>query len=146
MRLDKEIQEAVIKELELEPSINAADIGVTVRDGVVSLNGRVATLHEKWTAEKITRIVAGVRGIANDVIVSMGTGDLRGDSAIAHAAANAIEWTSALPPESVQVTVRDGWITLTGAVPWPYQKIAAEHAVEHLYGVKGVANSIVVES
>ena len=146
MRLDKEIQEAVLKELEFEPSINAADIGVTVHDGVVSLNGRVATLHEKWTAAKITRVVAGVRGLANDVVVSMTAGDLRADPAIAHAAANAIGWTSALPPDAVQVTVRDGWITLTGSVPWPYQKIAAEHAVEHLYGVKGVANSIIVES
>jgi osmotically-inducible protein OsmY len=146
VKRDKEIQEAAVKELECEPDINAADIGVTVKDAVVTLTGRVSTIQEKWTAEKIVRRVAGVRALANDIVVSLSGSDLRSDPAIAHAAANAIESNSSIPMESVQVTVRDGWVTLYGAVPWPYQKVAAEHSVENLYGVKGVANSIVIES
>ena len=145
MRLDKELQEGVLKALDWEPSVNAAQIGVTVDEGVVTLTGQVATLMQKWTAEKIARHVWGVRAIANDLTVSLDGVGTRSDSAIAHAAANAIEWNSSIPADAVQVTVRDGWVPLSGSVSWQYQKAAAERAIRNLFGVKGVANSIVVK-
>jgi osmotically-inducible protein OsmY len=129
----------------VEPAINAAEIGVTVADGVVTLTGHVDTLREKWTAEKVARHVWGVRAIANDIGVTPEGISRHSDPAIAHAAANALEWDSSIPPELVKATVREGWVTLTGTVPRQFQKAAAEHAVQHVYGVKGVANSITVK-
>jgi osmotically-inducible protein OsmY len=146
MRTDKQLQEAVLKALDWEPSVNAAQIGVTVQQGVVTLGGHAGTLREKWIAEKTTRHVWGVRAVANDLDVAPDGAKARSDTAIAGAAANALGWNSSIPPESVQITVRDGWVTLTGTVPWQYQKTAAEKAIEHLYGVKGVSNSIVVKA
>lgn len=145
MRTDKELQESVVKALDEELSVNAAQIGVTVQQGVITLTGRVGALREKWMAEKAARHVWGVRAVANDLAVapeaSVGT-----DTAIASAAVSALDWNSAIPPELIQVTVRDGWVTLNGTVPWHYQKAAAEKAIEHLHGVKGVANAIVVKA
>jgi osmotically-inducible protein OsmY len=146
MRTDKQLQEAVLKALDWEPSVNAAQIGVTVQQGVVTLGGRAGTLREKWIAEKTARHVWGVRAVANDLEVAPDGAKARTDTAIAGAAANALGWNSSIPPESVQVTLRDGWVTLTGTVPWQYQKTAAEKAIEHLYGVKGVSNAIVVKA
>jgi osmotically-inducible protein OsmY len=146
MRTDTQLQESVVKALDWESSVNAAQIGVTVQQGIVTLTGRVGALREKWIAEKTARHVWGVRGIANELIVAPDGADVRSDTAIATAAANTIDWHSAIPPNVVQVTVRDGWVTLTGAVPWQYQKAAAEKAIEHLHGVKGVSNSIVVKA
>ena len=146
MRTDKQLQESVVKALDWEPGVNAAQIGVTVQQGVITLAGRVGTLRERWIAEKTARHVWGVRGIANDLAVALDGASTRSDTAIAGAAVNALSWNSAIPPELIQVTVRDGWVTLTGTVPWQYQKASAEKAIEHLYGVKGVANSIVVKA
>ena len=146
MRTDKQLQESVVKALDWEPGVNAAQIGVTVQQGVITLAGRVGTLRERWIAEKTARHVWGVRGIANDLAVALDGASTRSDTAIAGAAVNALSWNSAIPPELIQVTVRDGWVTLSGTVPWQYQKAAAEKAIEHLYGVKGAANSIVVKA
>jgi osmotically-inducible protein OsmY len=146
MRTDKELQQSVVKALDWEPSVNAAQIGVTVQQGVVTLAGRVGTLREKWMAEKTTRHVWGVRGLASELAVAPDGASRRDDSAIAAAAVNALGWNSAIPPELIQVTVRDGWVTLNGTVPWQYQRQAAENAIAHLYGAKGVSNSIVVKA
>lgn len=146
MRTDKELQESVVKALDWEPAVNAAQIGVTVEGGVVTMLGRVGTLREKWMAEKTARHVWGVRGVANDLAVAPEGASIRSDSAIASAAANAIGWNSAVPADQVKVTVRDGWVTLTGTVPWQFQKAAAGKAIEHLHGVKGVSNSVIVRA
>lgn len=146
MRTDTQLQESVMKALDWEPSVNAAQIGVTVQQGVVTLAGRVGALREKWMAEKTARHVWGVRAVANDLEVNPDGASARSDTAIATAAVNALGWNSAIPPEHVQVTVRDGWVTLNGTVPWQYQKTAAEKAIEHLYGVKGVSNAIAVKA
>jgi osmotically-inducible protein OsmY len=146
MRTDKQLQESIVKALDWEPAVNAAQIGTTVQQGVVTLTGRVGTLREKWTAEKTARHVWGVRAIANEIEVAPDGIAMRSDTAIATAAANALDWNSSIPPDAVQVTVRHGWVTLTGTVPWQYQKTSAEKAMAHLYGVKGVSNAIVVRS
>jgi Predicted periplasmic or secreted lipoprotein len=140
---DRELQEQVLAALDWEPGVDAARIGVSVSDGVVTLRGTVTTLYEKWTAERAARHIFGVRAVANDLDVAPTAA--RSDPAIAQVAANALEWDSAIPDNAVKVTVRNGWITLTGTVAWQYQKSAAERIVQRLYGVKGVANSIIVK-
>jgi Predicted periplasmic or secreted lipoprotein len=145
MQADRDLQEEVLAALEWEPGVNAAHIGVTVSDGVVTLRGTVSTLQEKWIAERAARHMVGVRAIANDVDVSPTGNAIRSDSAIAEVAANALEWDSAVPDNAVKVTVRNGWVTLTGTVAHQFEKSAAELVVQRLYGVKGVANSIVVK-
>jgi osmotically-inducible protein OsmY len=144
MKTDREIQEQVLQALEWEPGVEAADVGVSVDDGVVTLLGEVGTLRQKWLAERAARHVYGVRAVANDLTVTPDNASTRTDPAIAQAVANAIEWDSALPDGAVKATVRNGWVTLNGTVPWQYQRAAAERAVQHLYGVKGVNNSIMV--
>jgi osmotically-inducible protein OsmY len=145
MKTDRDLQNEVLAALQWEPGIDAAQIGVTVRDGVVTLQGTATTLVEKWVAERVARHLRGVRALTNDIRVTP-TADLaRSDSAIAAAAANALDWDSAVPAGVVKPTVRHGWVTLNGTVQWQFQKIAAETAVQRLLGVKGVANSIEVK-
>ena len=116
MQRDRGLQNDVLAALEWESSVDAAQIGVTVSDGVVTLRGTVPSLHQKWMAERITRQLICVRAVANDLDVSP-TGDAaRSDSAIAAAAANALEWDSAVPDDAVKATARHGWVTLTGTV------------------------------
>jgi osmotically-inducible protein OsmY len=131
--------------LKWEPGINAAQIGVTVSDGVVTLRGTVSSLEKKWIAERAARRLSRVRAIADDLDVSPIGNGVRSDSAIAAAEANALEWDSAVPDGAVKVTVRNGWITLTGSVQHQFEQSAAELAVRRLHGVKGVANSILIK-
>lgn len=145
MKSDRNLQDEVLAALEWEPGVNAAQIGVTVSDGVVTLRGTVSTLQEKWIAERAARHLVAVRAVANDLDVSPTGNAVRSDSAIAEVAANALEWDSAVPDGAVKVTVRNGWVTLTGTVAHQCEKSAAELVVQRLYGVKGVANSIVVK-
>ena len=145
MKTDREIQEQVLAALEWEPSIDAAGIGVTVADGVVTLQGTVTTFLQRSAAERVTRHVFGVRGIANDLQVMPTSATSRTDSAIAQAAANALEWDSGVPDNAIKPTVSNGWVTLNGTVGWQFQKSAAERAVRNLYGVIGVTNSIMLK-
>jgi osmotically-inducible protein OsmY len=145
MRIDRDLQDEVLAALEWEPSINAAQIGVTVSDGVITLRGSVRTLQQKWIAERVARRLVGVRAVANDLDVSPTGNAVRSDSAIAEVAANALEWDSSVPDGAVKVTVRNGWVTLTGTVTHQSEKSAAELIVQRLYGVRGVANSIIVK-
>jgi osmotically-inducible protein OsmY len=144
MKSDRDLQDEVLAALEWEPGVNAAQVGVTVSDSVVTPRGTVATLQEKWIAERSARHLVGVRVVANDLDVSPTGNAVRSDSAIAEVAANALEWDRAEPDGAVKVTVRNGWVTLTGTVAHQFEKSAAELVVQRLYGVKGVANSIAV--
>lgn len=145
MTIDRHIQEQVLAALECEPGLRAEQIGVTVVDGVVTLRGGVTTLREKFLAERIARRLSLVRAVANDLEVATGPAGSQDDSAIAAAAANALEWDSALPNGSIKATVRNGWVILTGTAAWMYQRSAAERAIRNLNGVKGIANHIVIE-
>ena len=145
MKSDRELQDEVLAALEWEPGVNAAQIGVTVSDGVITLRGPVSTLQKKLIAERAARHLVGVRAIANDLDVSLPGSAAGSDSAIAEVAANALEWDSAVPDGAVKVTVRNGWVTLTGTVALHLEKSAAELVVRRLCGVKGVANAIVVQ-
>jgi osmotically-inducible protein OsmY len=145
MKSDRDLQNEVLAALEWEPGVKAAHIGVTVSDGVVTLRGTLSTLQEKRIAESAARHLVGVRAVANDLDVSPTGNAVRSDSAIAEVAANALEWDSAVPDGAVKVTVRNGWVTLTGTVAHQFEKSAAELVVHRLYGVKGLANSIDVK-
>jgi osmotically-inducible protein OsmY len=142
MKTDRELQEQILTALEFEPGVDAAQIGVSVKNGVATLNGFVKTFFEKQIAGRATRHVYGVRAVANDIMVRLDGGLQRSDSAIAEAVANALAWDAAVPLNTVKAVVADGWVTLSGTVEWQYQKSAAEYAVQRLFGVKGVMNSI----
>jgi osmotically-inducible protein OsmY len=145
MKDDVQLRHDVLDELEWEPSLDAAEIGVTAREGVVTLTGAVPSYTEKITAERVTKRIQGVKGIANDIEVRLpGTAE-RTDSDIARAAVEALTWKSSVPANRIKVLVKNGWVTLEGQVDWQYQKDAAFAAVDHLVGVKGVTNTILLK-
>ncbi len=140
---DQEIQADVMAELRWDPSVPANEIGVVVKDGVVTLTGTVDTYMKKWRAEEVAHHVNGVIAVANEIQVrSIGE---RTDSDIAAAAVHALSWNSMIPQGKIHVTVDKGWITLKGEVEWQYQRQEAERAVRGLFGVKGVSNLITVK-
>jgi osmotically-inducible protein OsmY len=142
MRTDRELQDDVLNALEWEPGVEAAKIGVSVKSGIATLQGTVRSYFEKSTAERVARHVYGIRGIANDLTVTLDGVAPRTDSKIAEAVADAIASDSAVPLNAIKVTVTDGWVTLNGEVDWQYQKSAAQIDAERRTGVKGVTNHI----
>lgn len=144
MKTDSQIKDHVAAELAWDPAIDAARVGVVVKDGIVTLSGTLPTYMQKWAVERAVRRVSGVRGIAVDLDVSLAPGHQRNDSEIAQAAVQALAWNTSVPAGKVRVEVEDGWVRLTGDVDWLYQSRAAERAVEPLMGVRGVMNEIQV--
>jgi osmotically-inducible protein OsmY len=145
MKTDIQLQQDVMAELQWEPSIHAAQIGVEVTDGVVTLSGEVATYAEKCEAERAAQRVFGVKALAVNLRVQLAALGERSDVDIARTVENVLEWMTLGNKGSVQVMVEDGWITLTGTVDWQYQQDAASFAVRHLMGVRGVSNQIVIK-
>lgn len=143
MTTDKKLQLAVEQELRWEPSVAAEHIGVSVKNGVVQLDGHVNGYAEKWGAEHAAMRVAEVKAVASEIKVELPSSDIRTDADIARAALNVLEW-NLMVPKTVKVQVTDGWLTLQGAVQWRYQKEEAERAVRSLAGVKIVVNEITV--
>ncbi|MGA2557222.1 MAG: BON domain-containing protein [Verrucomicrobiota bacterium] len=125
--------------------MKVTDIGVLVKDGAVTLNGFATSYGEKWDAVRAAKRVGGVRAIADDIQVKLPDSRQRTDGDIAAAAAHQLDWSTTIPTGTVEVTVREGWITLEGEVEWWYQRSAAENAVLRLAGVKGVSNLITVK-
>lgn len=142
---DRELQEQVQKELDWEPSVEAAGIGVSVDDGVVTLRGDARSYAEKLAAERVALHVFGVKAVANDLSVKLGVGQTRTDSDIAQAVVLALEWNALLPKGAVTVAVSNGWVSLKGQVAWQYQRMAAVKTVRDLTGVRGVTSSIIVQ-
>jgi osmotically-inducible protein OsmY len=140
MWTDNDIQSDVLDEFVWDPAIEASDIGVEVDDGVVTLSGTVNTYAVKLSAEEATHRIAGVRAVANDL--SVRTPITHNDTDIAKAAANTLEANISLPAGAIDVTVQNGIVTLSGEVVSPYQRKAAESAIEYLRGVRGVINLI----
>jgi osmotically-inducible protein OsmY len=142
---DRQLQDNVKAALDWEPSIDVADIGVTVDDGVATLRGDIKSYSEKKTAERIALGVYGVKAVANDLVVRLRRGFERTDTEIAAAAAHALQWNSLVPRDKVTVTVGNGWVTLRGEVDWNYQKDAAAQAIRDQLGVVGVINDVAVK-
>ncbi len=144
MKTDLELKKDILAELAYEPSINAADIGVLVRQGGVLLNGSVGSYAAKLAAAHAAKRVAGAKGVADEIAVRLPASSRRTDDEIAAAAVKSIDWIITVPTGAVTVTVRDGWLTLKGTVEWAHQKNAAEEAVQRLTGVKGINNLITI--
>ena len=145
MKTDLQLQRDILDELQWEPSIDAAEIGVTVDGGIVTLTGCVTTYTEKLAAERAAQRIAGVKAVANDVEVNFNGTAERTDADIAKLAVDTLKWRALIPEDRVKVAVSKGWVTLEGQVDWQYQRAAAEDAVRPLLGVRGVINDIVVK-
>lgn len=141
---DKKLQRDVLDELQWEPSIDAAEIGVTVHEGIATLTGVVPSFNEKVAAERVAKRVHGVKAVANDVEVRPRRDGERTDADIAQAAITALRWKTTVPDEQIKLSVSKGWVTLEGEVDWHFQKEAAGEAVRHLLGVRGVVNQITI--
>jgi osmotically-inducible protein OsmY len=145
MRTDTELQHAVMEELTWEPSVDAAEIGVSAESGIVTLRGMVKSLPQKWAAEKAAQRVSGVKAVTDEIVVKLpGDGELS-DTEIARAVVNALDWNASVPRGRVKVVVAHGWVTLEGTVQFHYERVAAEYAVRGLIGVKGVTDLISVK-
>lgn len=145
MKSDTELQRDVLEELKWEPGVNAAAVAATVKDGVVTLEGTVDSFAEKWAAERAAKRLPGVKALAVELEVKLPGLSERTDADIAWAGGNALKWDILVPHDRIKVTAEKGFLTLEGEVDRQFQKSAAERAVIHLTGVKGVANEITVK-
>jgi osmotically-inducible protein OsmY len=144
-RTDAQIQADVLAELKYDARVLPNEIGVTVKDGVVTLTGWVDSYIKKWAAEEAAHRVRGVKAVANDIEVRLTAADERTDADIAAAVVRALESDALVSVDNLDVTVSKGWVTLKGSVEWQYQKDDAERVVRRLTGVKGVSNLITVK-
>lgn len=145
MKNDAELRKDVLDELSWDPKINATEVGVAVKDGVVTLTGHLTNYAQKYAAERAAQRVSGVKALAVEIEVRLASSDKRSDTDIAAAAKNALGWSVVVPESAIQLKVEKGWITLNGEVEWDYQRTAADRAVRDLQGVVGVANLIKVK-
>lgn len=142
MKTDSEIQKNVMAELKWTPQLNSTEIGVAVKNGIVTLSGTVDTYGKKVAAENAAKKLAGVKAVAEDIEVKLSNTGKRNDSEIAEAVVNALKWHSAVQEEKIKVKVENGWVTLEGEVEWEFQKNAARIMIENLIGVVGISNMI----
>jgi len=139
------LQQAVLAELNWEPSVTAAHIGVAADAGVVTLSGHVESFAQKHAAEAAVRRVKGVKAVAEEIEVRLPHETRRSDEEIAGAAIGRFEWDVSIPRDTIKVTVDKGWVTLTGEVDWHYQRDAAVMDVRALFGVRGVSNQVTIK-
>jgi osmotically-inducible protein OsmY len=145
MNPDAQLRGDVVAELTWDPMITATNIGVIVKDGVVTLTGHPSSHAEKHAIERAVQRVKGVKGVAIELNVKLAAGYERTDADIAAAAERALEWNVLVPDDKVHPMVENGWVTLNGEVEWEYQGRAAEAAVRNLLGVTGITNQVVVK-
>jgi len=144
MRADEDIQRDILEELKWDAQVQPNEVGVSVRNRVVTLTGWVDSFAKRWAAERAAHRVKGVVAVANDVEVRLPSKDQRTDPEIAAAVTRALEWDAYVSPEQVDVTVSHGWVHMRGEVDWDFQRRAAERAVRRLSGVRGVTNLITI--
>jgi osmotically-inducible protein OsmY len=144
MRLDKDLQADVMRELEWEPSVESAGIGVAAKEGAIILSGHVGSYAEKVAADKAARRVYGVRAVADELVVELERHNLHDDTDIAETIARLLEWSVTVPKGAVTAKVSKGIVTLEGKVDWEYQLEAASKLVRGLAGVKAVINLVAV--
>jgi len=145
MKTDAELQRHVMDELKWEPTIQAAEVGVAVKDGVVTLSGSVESYGKKWAIERAAKRVFGVKAVTDKIKVTLGGSHKRADKDIAELVTRVLDNNLWVPSDRVKVMVQDSRITLSGDVDYYYQKDHAEDAVRHLIGVLGVINSITIK-
>jgi len=146
MKTDSELKQDVENELKWEPSVNEAHIGVTVKDGVVTLTGHVPSYAEKYGAEKAAKRLYSVKAVADELDVKLPGSSKRTDEDIAQTCVSAFKANYSVPDNKIKIVVNNGWVTLEGEVEWQFQRQAALNAVRYLTGVIGVANNITVKA
>lgn len=145
MKSDLQIQQDVINQLNWEPFVKVSNVGVSVKNGIVTLAGQVDSFAQKVAAEKAVRKVAGVKAIAEDIQITVESGNKTSDTDIAAAVLYALKWHSAVPEEAIHIKVENGNVTLEGEVDWEYQRHSAKIAVTNLVGVCNVYNNMTVK-
>ncbi len=145
MKTDLELRQDVERQLAWDPQVDHSKIAVLARNGVVTLTGEVPTYVDKWHAVKDIKHILGVKGIAEDLEVTL-SGAKPDDTDLTEKVLNCLRWHFAIPKDKIRPIVSNGWVTLEGTVQWHYQKEAAAAAIRYLHGVKGVTDSITVEN
>jgi osmotically-inducible protein OsmY len=145
MNADAQLRRNVEDELASEPSLDAAAIGVAVKDRIATLSGHVSSYAAKLAAERTAARVLGVGAVVSEIVIKLPGSSRIIDEDIARAALNALAWNSAIPPDRVKVEVTSGWVTLEGDVDWHYQKVAAHDAICSLRGISGITDKVVVK-
>lgn len=145
MKTDMQIQEDVIEQLKWNPAVNAAEIGVAVTHGVVTLSGKVQSFNQKIMAEQSVRKVTGVKAIAENLEVGISPNEKKTDAELAEAIVDAFYWNNAVPEGKIKIKVEDGVVTLDGSVYFEYQRAAATEAVQKLNGIVRINNMIALE-
>jgi osmotically-inducible protein OsmY len=146
MKTDNQIQKDVMDELKWEPFLTSSEIGVAVKNGIVTLSGIVDTYPKKLAAEKAAKRVTGVKAVAEDIQVGVSPINHRTDTEIAEAVFNTLKWHSSVQEEKIKIKVEDGIVNLEGEVEWEYQRVAAKTAIQYLAGVKSVVNLITIQA
>ena len=145
MKSDIQIQKDIMDELKWEPYLNASEIGVAVKNGVVTLTGQVDSYSKKLAAERAAKRVTGVKAVAEDIQVGISPGNRKTDAEIAEAVLNILKWHAAIREDKIKIKVEDGVVKLEGEVEWDYQRINAKTAIENMAGVRSVINLITVK-
>lgn len=146
MKTDSEIQKDVMEALKCEPLLSPNEIGVAVKEGVITLTGTVNSYSKKFVAEKATWRVEGAKAVAEELVVHLGNDNQLTDKAITGNILNTLKWNTSNPDEKIKVKVTDGWVYLEGDVDWNFQKDSVGNAILCLKGIKGVTNLITVKS
>jgi len=146
MKTNEDLQKDVKNAIKWEPLLNAAEIGVTSKDGVVTLSGIVDSFSKKLEAESATKSVIGVKAVVEKIEIKFGSSWNKNDNEIAIEVLNAFKFNWEVPSDKVKVNVENGWVTLEGELEWNYQEEAAKKAISTLLGVKGVPNNITIKS
>lgn len=145
MSNDSDLQKSVMAELTWEPSVTAAHIGVTAKNGVIALSGHVESYAQKHAAEVAVTRVKGVKAVAEELEVRLPVDAMRSDDGIATAAVERLSWDVSVPRDAVKVKVEKGWVTLSGQVDWYFQKDLAGQDIRRLVGVKGLSNLLTIK-
>ncbi len=145
MKTDAQIQRDVMDELKWTPLLNSSEVGVAVKDGVVTLSGQVDSYAKKVAAEKAAKKISGVKAIAEDIHVGVSPSYRKTDTEIAEAVINALKWHAAVQQEKIKVSVEDGLVKLEGQVDWDFQRTNAVNTVQNLSGVRYVSNLLTVK-
>ena len=146
MKNNEELQTDVQNAIKWEPLLNAAEIGVTAKDGIVSLTGIVDNYAKKIQAENAAKKVIGVKGLVEKIEVKFTDAWEKSNEEIAKEVLDALKASYTIPKDKITVKVEHGWVTLEGELPWNYQKEAARNVVNYLTGVKGITNNISIKS
>ena len=146
MKTDFELQKDIMEELKWQPFLKSSDIGVSVIDGIVTLNGFVDSYSKKRLAESVVLRMKGVKAVAEEMIVRFDTDVKNSDTEIAQASLSALKWHSLIPQDKIKITVDDGWVTTKGEVEWMFEKEAVRQAIENIQGVRGISNLVSVMS